>query len=101
MEGTWYIPEFEISAIDLALRTVVAPEITEGGTEAGPAIIWGPSPYRAARGMAGWWCTGQGSPSQVWDMGGMEAAAAAAEAAEASMGTLWTDLIEPLGAIRN
>ena len=32
-------------------------------------------------------------------MGGIEAAAAAA--AEASMGTLWTDLMEPLGAIRN
>ena len=32
-------------------------------------------------------------------MGGIEAAAAAA--AEASMGTLWTDLMEPLGAMRN
>lgn len=48
--------------------------------------------------MACWWCTGHGSPSQVCDMGGMEAEA---EAAEASIGTLCTDLIDPFGAIKN
>ena len=94
--GTWYMPEFDISAMDLARRTVVAPLITEGGTLAGPWTIWGPKPYKAARGIAGWWCTGQGSPSQVWDMGGMEGTELAA-----SMGTLCTLLIDPLGAMRN
>ena len=76
--------------MDRARLTVVAPLMTEGGTEAGPPIIWGPRPYRAARGTACWWWTGQGSPSHVCDMGGMEAA----EAAAANMGTLWTDLME-------
>ena len=76
--------------MDRARLTVVAPLMTEGGTEAGPPIIWGPRPYRAARGTACWWWTGQGSPSHVCDMGGMEAA----DAAAANMGTLWTDLME-------
>ena len=76
--------------MDRARLTVVAPLMTEGGTEAGPPIIWGPRPYRAARGTACWWWTGQGSPSHVCDMGGMEAA----EAAAANMGTLWTDLMK-------
>ena len=96
MDGTWYIPELEISAIDLARRTVVAPLIIEGGTEAGPVIMWGPRPYKAARGIAGWWWTGQGSPSHVWDKGGIEAVEAAA-----NIGTLCTERIEPLGAIKN
>lgn len=96
MEGTWYIPEFEISAIERARRTVVAPLIIEGGTEAGPAIMWGPRPYKAARGIAGWWWTGHGSPSHVWDKGGIEAVEAAA-----NIGTLWTERIDPFGAIKN
>lgn len=96
MDGTWYIPELDISAIDLARRTVVAPLIIEGGTEAGPVIMWGPRPYKAARGIAGWWWTGQGSPSHVWDKGGIEAVEAAA-----NIGTLWTERMEPLGAIKN
>ena len=100
--GTWYMPEFDISAMDRARRTVVAPLITEGGTLAGPWTIWGPKPYKAARGIAdwciAWWCTGQGSPSQVWDMGGMEGTMFWLAA---NMGTLWTLLMEPLGAMRN
>ena len=81
--------------MDRARLTVVAPLMTEGGTEAGPPIIWGPRPYRAARGTACWWWTGQGSPSHVCDMGGMEAA----EAAAANMGTLWTDLKMKIGEL--
>ena len=34
-------PPFEISATDLALRTVVAPDMTEGGTELGPMEMAG------------------------------------------------------------
>ena len=37
-----------------------------------------------------WWCTGQGSPSQV---------GAVAAAAAASMGTDWTERMDPLGAM--
>ncbi len=32
-------PGFEISAMDRALRTVVAPEIIDGGTEDGPIVM--------------------------------------------------------------
>ncbi len=39
-------PLLEISATDLALRTVVAPEIIDGGTDDGPIerAVWGPMP---------------------------------------------------------
>ena len=44
----------EISATDLALRTVVAPEMIEGGTELGPMLMAGAfMPYKAAKGMVG------------------------------------------------
>ena len=50
-------PPLEISATDLALLTVVAPEMTDGGTDDGPIEIaaglpfrLGCSPYNAANG---------------------------------------------------
>ena len=83
------------------LLTVVAPEMMEGGTDDGPIEMAPngppPIPYSAAKGIgcACWWWTGQGSPSQVCDIGG------AAAAAVASIGTDCTDRIEPLGAIKS
>ncbi len=47
-------PLLEISATDLARRTVVAPEMIDGGTEEGPieSAEWCPMPYNAASGIA-------------------------------------------------
>ncbi len=47
-------PLLDISATDLARRTVVAPDMMDGGTDEGPIerAEWWPMPYKAARGIA-------------------------------------------------